>query len=458
MDKRVPQHVNYVKVAGLDVDGILRGKIMSRNKFISAASSGFGFCSVVFGWDMHDKTYDKELGVSNSQNGYRDLLAHVDLDSLMTIPWENGTLLYLVRFHDSTTDKPIPPCPRSLLRDVASRYLSLGATPMAGAEFEFYHYKETAESVIEKQGVGLKPMTPGMFGYSIQRPTLNQDYYYDVLHTCAEMGVSLEGWHTETGPGVYEAAIEYSSAVKMADRAAVFKLVCKSLGPKYGVLPCFMAKPEEGMPGNSGHLHVSLQDKNGNNLFSRPETDANAEWDDIKDLSDIGRWFLAGVLEGLPDIMPLFAPTINSYKRLVEHFWAPVTVSWGLENRLSSIRLITTGPGSKSTRFEVRTPGADVNTHYALSAIFALGYRGIDKKLALKVPPLSKSATTTAGLEKLPRSLRDATDRFAAPNSIAREVLGDEFVDHFAGTRYEELRLWDNAVTNWEVKRYIETV
>jgi glutamine synthetase len=329
---------------------------------------------------------------------------------------------------------------------------------MAGAEFEFYHYKETAESIIEKNGVGLTPMTPGMFGYSIQRPTLNQDYYYDVLETAYKMDVNLEGWHTETGPGVYEAAIEYDEACKTADNAVIFKLICKSLGPKYGIIPCFMAKPQEGLPGNSGHLHVSLRDENGKNLFSRDESDPSAEWSDIKDLSDIGRWFLAGVLEGLPDIMPLFAPTINSYKRLVEHFWAPVTVSWGHENRLSSIRLISSGPASKSTRFEIRTPGADVNTHYALAAIFALGYRGIEKKLPIKIPPLSKSATTIDGLEKLPRSLQAATDRFAAPNSLAREALGDEFVEHFAGTRYEELRLWNNAVTNWEVKRYIETV
>lgn len=119
----------------------------------------------------------------------------------------------------------------------------------------------------------------------------------------------------------------------------------KSVAAGYGITPSFMAKPRQGLPGNSGHMHISIVDKDGRNLFARESEDTEAEYKDIANLSDMGRHFLAGLLEGLPDIMPLFAPNVNSYKRLVENFWTPVTVSWGLEHRAASIRLIAPAYG-----------------------------------------------------------------------------------------------------------------
>lgn len=293
-----------------------------------------------------------------------------------------------------------------------------------------------------------------MFGYSLTRPVHNQDWYYDVFNTCSKFRCDIEGWHTESGPGVYEAALEYGEIRAMADKAALFKLTVKSVSSNYGITPCFMAKPREGLPGNSGHVHLSLKDnKTGANLFVREMEDTNAPYPDIRHLSDIGRQFLAGLLEGLPDVMPIVAPTINSYKRLVENFWAPVTVSWGLEHRAASIRLIAPPTSSpKGTRFEIRVPGADTNAHLVLATILALGYRGIEKKLEITIPPLGKGEDTGGEGDKgerLAKSLKEATERFARKGSIAREVFGDEFVDHYAGTREHEIRLWDEAVTDW---------
>jgi glutamine synthetase len=151
-----------------------------------------------------------------------------------------------------------------------------------------------------------------MFGYSITRPVHNQDFYYDVYDTCTSFRCDIEGWHTESGPGVFEAALEFGEIAQMADRASMFKYVVKSVGVKYGITPCFMAKPKAGLPGNSGHMHVSLVDKDGKNLLARETKDENAEWEDIAYLSDTGRQFLAGLLEGIPDIMPILAPNINS--------------------------------------------------------------------------------------------------------------------------------------------------
>jgi glutamine synthetase len=292
-----------------------------------------------------------------------------------------------------------------------------------------------------------------MFGYSLTRTVHNQDYYYDIFNTCRAFKCDIESWHTESGPGVYEAALEFGELGQIADRASLFKYAVKSVAVKHGVTPCFMAKPKQGLPGNSGHMHVSLVDKDGNNLLYRGEADPNPPHPDVEYLSDMGRHFLAGVLEGLPDVMPMVAPTINSYKRLVENFWAPVTVSWGLEHRAASIRIIAP-PTSKpaATRFEIRVPGADANPHYVLAAVLALGWRGIEKKLDFPCPPLARGEDVGGSSDRgarLAKSLREANDRFKRPGSIAREVFGDEFVEHFGGTRDHEIRLWDEAVTDW---------
>lgn len=268
--------------------------------------------------------------------------------------------------------------------------------------------------------------------------------------------------HVMRNTNGYVQALEFGEISAMADKASLFKLVVKSLGSKHGITPCFMAKPREGLPGNSGHMHVSIVDSKGANLFYRGEEDPSPPYPDVRYLSDLGRHFLAGLLDGLPDIMPILAPNVNSYKRLVENFWAPVTVSWGLEHRAASIRLISPPTASaKATRFEVRVPGADTNPHFVLAAILALGWRGIEKKMEIPIPPLGKGEDVGGESDKgvrLAKSLKEATQRFLSKDSVAREVFGDEFVDHFGGTREHEIRLWDEAVTDWEVKRYIETV
>lgn len=242
----------------------------------------------------------------------------------------------------------------------------------------------------------------------------------------------------------------------MADKAGLFKYVVKAIGTKHGITPAFMAKPRQGLPGNSGHMHISLM-KDGKNAFFRETPDPSPPYPDVAHLSDLGRHFLAGVLTGLPDIMPLFAPTINSYKRLVENFWAPVTVSWGLEHRAASVRVITPPTASpKATRLEVRVPGADCNPHLALAAIVALGWKGVEKKLEIPVPPLSKGEDMGGASDqgaRLAKSLKEATIRFMDKDSMAREVFGDAFVEHFGGTREHEVRLWEEAVTDWCVYR-----
>ncbi|KAI8989688.1 glutamine synthetase/guanido kinase [Trametes punicea] len=456
-----------VKVA---VDGVLRGKYMSKEKFLSAASSdGFNFCSVIFGWDIHDRVYSKELLISNRANGYRDLIASIDLSTYRRIPWENNVPFFLVSFLDPDSKEPICADPRGVLRKVAARAQGKGWQCIAGCEYEYFQFKETPESLAKKNFRDLQPLTSGMHGYSLLRTQLNNEYFNDLFDESVKFQVPLEGHHTETGPGVYETALAYTDALRMADNAILFKFLAKSVGIKRGVVPSFMAKPWGNLPGCSGHIHVSLRDADGKSLFALPEDQlktgrANAQYEDTRFLSQEGEWFLAGVLAGLPDVMPMLVPTINGYKRLVggEAFWAPNAVTYGYDSRAASVRIIS--PPSvppSATRLEIRVPGADMNPYFALSAIFALGMRGIEKKLALPGPPVSQLTPEdkkTGKIQMLPQSLESATERMMRPDSIAREeaVFGNDFVDHFGGTRQHEVRLWNEAVTNWEIERYLE--
>ncbi|CAE7057373.1 unnamed protein product [Rhizoctonia solani] len=456
-----------VKVAGIDVDGVLRGKFMSKDKFLSAVKGdGFGFCSVVFGWDIHDLVYSNELLVSNRANGYRDILARIDLSTYRRISWEANVPFFLLSFLDPETLDPIPVCPRGTLAKAIKLAESSGWEPVAGVEYEYFQFKETPQTVAEKKFTNLSPLTPGMHGYSLLRTQLNQEYFHDLFDESKKFGIEIEGHHTETGPGVYETALAYTSALRMADNATLFKFVAKSIGMKRGVIPSFMAKPWANLPGCSGHIHVSLRDKNGRNVFAIPDSykekgRADAQYQDTRFMSQEGEWFLAGVLDGLTDVSTQLVPTINGYKRLAggESFWAPNAVTYGYDSRAASIRIIS--PPSvppSATRLEVRVPGADMQAHFAIASIFRLGLRGIEKKLQLPGPPISVLQRENKAPVRLAMSLEEGTKKLMAENSIAREVLGDDFVDHYGGTRSHEVKLWNEAVTNWEVERYLELV
>ncbi|CDU25874.1 probable glutamine synthetase [Sporisorium scitamineum] len=462
---------NKVKVGGLDVDGIVRGKYVSKKKFLSAAKpdSDFGFCSVIFGWDMHDLVYPTELLVSNKANGYRDLSAKIDLDTYRRIPWEDNLPFFLIRFFNAD-GTPLAVCPRNLLRSVTAKAdADLGLLCMAGAEFEYFQFAETAQSVEQKGFVQLTPLTPGNHGYSMLRTTLNKDYFLELFDAAEAFGIDVEGHHTETGPGVFETALAYTEVTRMADMAVLYKLLAKSVGIKHAVLPTFMAKPWANLAGCSGHIHVSLRDPStGRNVFAltQQEIEAggrpDAPYDDVRFISKAAEHFLAGVMTGLPDIMPMLCPTINSYKRLTtgEAFWAPNICSYGYDSRLASVRIL--GPPDVpeyGTRFEVRVPGADLNAQYAFAAVFALGLYGIANKLELPFAPMDSSKPIKEQkLVYLPTSLEAATAKFMAKKSLARKVLGDTLVDHFGGTRLHEVQLFNQTVTNWEMERYMELI
>ena len=442
--KKVKQSPSQkVKVAVTDLDGVLRGKYIHKEKFFSATEEGFDFCNVIFGWDIADVVYDNSH-YTGWHTGYPDAKVYLDLNTYREVPWDNHTPFFLGHFmKDYKT--PLPICPRQLLKSVIKNCETNGFLPMAGLEFEWFNFRETPQSLKEKEYTQPTPLTPGMFGYSLLRAGYEQNYFNALMDEMEEFGVPLEGLHTETGPGVYEAAISASDALTAADRAVLFKTGTKEIAYRYGILPSFMAKWNSQLPGCSGHIHQSLWEiGDRKNVFYDPNNPNK--------MSQTFKHYLAGQINCLPQILPMLVPNVNSYKRLVEGLWAPTQINWAVDNRTAALRVISGKP--KATRLETRVAGADINPYLALAASLASGLYGINNELELPTA-VQGNAYKDKESKRLPNNLYRATEKMAK-SEIARELFGDDFVDHFTATRHWEWRQYQEAVTDWELRRYFE--
>jgi len=435
-------HIRRVKLGAFDTDATLRGKYISVEKFRTAAEAGLGFCDVIFGWDIGDVLYDN-VKFTGWHTGYPDAHCRIDLSSYRLVPWEPGTAFFLLDFCDAG-GQPLGIAPRQVFQRVLDRAAERGYTAHFSAEYEFFIFRETAQSLRDKHFAGLTPLTPGMFGYSVLRASANAELVLEIMELLAAFDVPLEAFHTETGPGVYEAAIAVEAGLAAADRAALFKVAVKEIAARHNLTPTFMAKWNAGLPGSSGHLHQSLSHTGDHeNLFSGEAADG---------MSDLMRQYVAGLVTNLPALAAIFCPTVNSYKRTVPGAWAPVNATWGVDNRTTAVRAI---PGSgKATRVELRLTGADINPYLAMAAALAAGLDGIERKLELPPPTVNAYA---GDAPPLPRTLGEAT-RLFRESRVAREWLGEEFVDHYASTREWEVRQYEKAVTDWELARYFESV
>ena len=211
--------LSHVKIGVSDVDGVLRGKYMARDKFFSALEGGFGFCDVVLGWDSQDELYDN-VAFTGWHTAYPDAPVRVVPESCRELPFEDNMLFFLGEF----AEKAAAVCPRGTLRRVLDKADSMGFAAKAAFEYEFFLFDETPDSIREKGYAGLKPITPGMFGYSVLRSTVHADFYHALLELSERMDFPIEGLHTETGPGVLEAAIGVDDALAAADKAAVLRV------------------------------------------------------------------------------------------------------------------------------------------------------------------------------------------------------------------------------------------
>lgn len=436
--------LNHVKVAITDIDGVMRGKYMGKDKFFSALDKGFGFCDVVFGWDSNDVLYPKD-SFTGWATAFPDSMWQIRPETARECPLEgDGMVIFLAQALGRVKGVD----PRSILDSVVQRAGNMGYDVNASVEFEFFMFNETPESVRTKNYKNLQNMTPDPFGYSVLRMTTHDYFYRQILEMCKTMNIPLEGLHTETGAGVLEAAIQYCGALEAADRGVLFKTYLKALAQNNGMMATFMAKYSHDWPGQSGHIHTSLVGKNGKSAF----------YDDKKEynMTDTMRWYVGGQQKLMPKLLAMIASNVNSYTRLIPGYWAPTSATWGYENRTCALRVIGGSPHSQ--RVEYRIAAADINPYLALSCAIGSGLYGIEHKIEPTAPITGNAYTAKIDSKlTLPMNLWEAAQRLKQSKE-AIDLFGKEFVNHYAYTREHEYMEGHKAITDWQLKRYFEII
>ncbi|HIG61016.1 MAG TPA: glutamine synthetase [Gammaproteobacteria bacterium] len=440
--------IRRVKLAFTDIDGVMRGKYISLDKFASIADGTSGFCDCVLGWDVNDQLYDN-AEFTGWHTAFPDAKYRLDLDSEIRLQEEANTPFFIADF--VVEDQLHPICPRSRLKEVIHRADKLGYAAKMAFEYEFFIFKESPQSAMEKGYQNLIPLSPGNFGYSALRTFALSDLFNEFMDYCEAHGIPLEGVHCETGPGVWEAAISVTDTLAAADKAARFKTLAKAFFQKRGMMATFMAKWSMDFPGQSGHLHQSLfHHETGRSAFY--------DLDQADGMSECMKQFVAGVQRHMRSLLAITAPTINSYARLVKGAWAPTAATWGIENRTCALRVI---PGTaNSQRLEFRVGSADSNPYLTAAATLGSGLLGIENKLSLDNPVEGNAYDIQDQLPdalQLPGNLADAT-RLLAVSDAGRTIFGDQFVDHYVSSRDWEVREYQRHVNDWQLKRYFEII
>ena len=336
------RNVFQIKLGLTDIDGVIRGKYVGLEKFASLLSKQGGFVIVYLVGTLTISFMTRavtQVGIPDFQTRP---IVYCRFGALVA-----GRKLSVFYRRVCCDCGPHPLCPRSVLNGVLNEYANLGLRVRSGFEYEFFVFDETPHSVRDKDYQNLLPLSPGNFGYSVLRASAQSTNFLELMDWCRQMDCDIEGLHCETGPGVWEAALQSQIGIEAADRANLFKTFAKVYFQKRHMMTTFMAKWSMDYPGQSGHFHFSLCDENDINIFA----DGAAS----HGISEAQLFAVGGLQRYLPELLPMLAPTINSYTRLVKGAWAPTAATWGVENRTAAIRVIP--GGASSQRIECRVGG-----------------------------------------------------------------------------------------------------
>jgi glutamine synthetase len=423
----------YVLLALPDVNGYLRGKALRRTAFDAAVDDGTVMTDLLLGLDPVDTPISDYEGFG-IRSGAGDLLVRPDSDTLHELTWRFrwSVCLGTPYWRDGSACELAP---REVLGRALEAVEELGYAVRAAFEYEVRIWDGNGQ-----------PLSSGI-SYSIVEAGRYHELVSALEPALAALGVELSAVHTEAGPGLLELNLAPGDGLKAADDAAYVKLAVKGVAQSLGLRASFLAKTAPDEEGSSGHLHVSLW-RNGTNAFA-PDGEQEAGLPAPLVQST------AGVLEHLPGASLVLNPTINSYKRLVPGWFAPTNASWGLENRSTALRVISS-PHADRCRIECRRPGADANPYLVLAAVLVSAADGLRRE-AEPPAPVVGDAYARDDLPALPGSLESALAAFAADESL-RSGLGEAFSDYYATSREWELRAWRESVSDWERVRYERAV
>lgn len=429
-----------------DLQGRLVGKRTTGRFFLqSVADAGTENCDYLIACDMDNNPVPGYRFTSYEQ-GYGDMLAKADWNTVRLIPWVEKTALIMCDLLDVESQELIPVAPRSILQHQVDAAAAMGFLPKVASEIEFFLFKDTYDEAHDKGYRDLKPHSPWLEDYHILQTTKDEYVLGAIRRGLEAAGIPVEFSKGEAGRGQHEINLDYTTAVEMADRNSVYKLAAKEIAHFAGRSVSFMAKYDFDDTGSSCHIHSSLWSLDG-------ETAVFDDHHGPHGMSETFQHYLAGQIATAREFSLLWAPTINSYKRFQLGSWAPTGVGWGIDNRTLGFRKVGHGKG---TRVECRIPGADANSYFAFAGAIAGGLHGIRNKMELGAPFVG-NGYEAPDIPRIPWSIVEAIELWER-SDVARECFGDEVHHHILTMAKAEWMSFNQTVTDWELRRYFERI
>ncbi|MDO8603320.1 MAG: glutamine synthetase family protein [Candidatus Omnitrophota bacterium] len=425
------KNVKFIRLWFTDVLGFLKGFAISPSELEGALEEGMGFDgSSIEGFARIEES---------------DMIARPDPDTFEILPWRAGEEYSVARmFCDiyEPSGKPFEGDPRFVLKRNLAKAKELGFTYNVGPELEYFYFKDSKTP---------EPLDNGGY-FDLVPLDVAQDLRRDTIFTLQALGITVEYSHHEVAPSQHEIDLRYTDALTMADNVMTYRLVVKEIARKHGVYATFMPKPIFGINGSGMHVHQSLFKGDKNAFFEKSEK---------YHLSNTGKAYTAGILKHAPEITAITSQWVNSYKRLVPGYEAPVYICWAQMNRSALVRIPMYKPGKeKATRIEYRSPDPSCNPYLAFSVMLAAGLEGITKKYKLGEPAndniyhMSEAEKEKVGIKSLPEDLLEAI-KIAEKSKLIKECLGDKLFEYFIRNKKMEWNEYKAQVSKYEIDKYL---
>ncbi len=429
-----------------DQTGIARGKIMPTAKFI--AEKGIRLPESVLLQTATGDYPDDDVYYSLLDPADIDMVLKPDESAMYTVPWAHEPSAQIIHDCYDAMGNLIELAPRAILKRVLKLYADKGWKPIVAPEVEFYLTKRCTDPDLPLEPpVGRSGrQESGRQSFSIDAANEFDPIIEDIYDWCEDMGLDIDTLIHEEGSAQLEFNFRHGDALKLADQVFIFKRTVREAALKHKINATFMAKPISGEPGSAMHVHQSIVDmKTGENIFSNKDGSASALFHN----------YIGGLQKYIPEIMPMFAPNVNSYRRYLPGADGntPVNIDWGVENRTVGLRVPHSSPVAR--RVENRLPGSDTNPYLALAGNLIAGYLGMTKDIKPRKPVQGRSPDEAE--DELPFNLEAALEAMSESTDI-REALGDQFVDGFIATRWAEYEGFKRVISSWERKFLLSTV
>ena len=445
-DELLTEGFRTVVVTSADVTGRLVGKRFTPDVFRRLVDEGVALSSCVLGWDL-DQWPGPVQAYTGHHTGWHDVRLVPDLATLRPAGWLDRTAICVADFVAMRGDELVEVAPRTILRREIERMDAAGSRAQVASELEFHLYRGTYATARREGYQVLEPTTLARADYTVQAGNQHETFFARLRDALEDS--RLDPWtsQVEWGLGQWEVNLRHRDPLEMADRHVLFKLAVRDLADAHGLAATFMAKPFADTTGSSCHFHLSLTGADGAPLFHDPAGDHGASADLLH--------AVGGVLHHAPELTVLYAPTVNSYRRIAGAEFSGNGLSWGWDSRMVSCRVLAESP--EGTRLEWRVPGADVNPYLGIAALLASARDGIASQTDAGEPLMGEDWERP--VPPLPAALGASVDAFRG-SPFAAATFGDAVVAHYAEAgRWEwERFLAADAVGGWERRRYFEVI